>query len=70
MNALDRLGRTVLHVAAYHNMPELGEQLMTRGADTMAEDYAGMSALDVCICRDNVEFLGLLVSAPWLLFSG
>ncbi len=61
INARNRLGRTVLHLAAFHNMVELAEQLIARGVDVMAEDYSGMTALDVCISRDNVDVLELLV---------
>ena len=61
VNATDRLGRTVLHWAAFYSMPVLAEQLLARGLDILKEDYEQMTALDICFESDHVETLELFV---------
>jgi hypothetical protein len=61
VDAVDRLGRTVLHWAAFYNMAEMAKQLIDRGLNGMGTDYAQMTAVDVCIERDNMETLIVLV---------
>jgi len=61
IEAVDRMGRSVLHWAAFYNMKELVSQLIDKGLDCMKEDYGGMNTVDICVVRDNVETLKILV---------
>lgn len=61
INYVDRIGRSVLHIAAYHNMTTLAVQLLSRQINQLARDYNNMLALHVAIQRDNTEVLDVLV---------
>jgi ankyrin repeat protein len=61
MMARDRLGRTVLHLAALHNMPVLVEQLLALRIDPLVRDYNNLTPLDVAIDRDHPAILDSLV---------
>lgn len=63
VEAVDRLGRTILHWTAFYNMAEMSKQLVDRGLGGTRKDYAQMTPADVCIERDNIETLMILV---WL----
>lgn len=62
INYVDRIGRSVLHVAAYHNMTGLVGQLLLRPINQLAKDYNNMLAIHVAIQRDNSEVMEVLVS--------
>ncbi len=61
IRATDRIGRTVLHWAAFYNMTSLAEQLLTRGLTFDKEDYGQMTPVDICIEKDHVETLEIFV---------
>jgi len=62
IDAVDRLGRTILHWAGFYNMAEMTGQLIDIGLDGMSKDYAQMTVVDICIEKDNIETLIVLVS--------
>lgn len=63
LEAVDRLGRSVMHWTGFYNMAEMTRELLERGANGKRKDYAGMTPADVCVERDNVETLVVLVNS-------
>lgn len=61
INLIDRIGRTVLHIAAFHNMTALVEQLLIRPINQLARDFNNMLAIHVAIEKDNADILEILV---------
>lgn len=60
-NSTDRLGRTVLHLAAFYNMTNFAEKLIQLHVNIMTVDYNSKLALHIAIERDNAEVLSILV---------
>lgn len=63
VEAVDRVGRSVLHWAAFYDMGELVGRLVEE-LDAAREDYGGMTPADICVDRDNVQTLTVLVPFP------
>ena len=61
IHSVDRLGRTLLHLAALYNMPALGEKLIALHVGIMARDYCSMLPLHLALERDHVAVFQVLV---------
>jgi ankyrin repeat protein len=64
VNSIDRLGRTLLHLAADHNMIQLSEALIFQGISVMTRDFNNQLPLHAAIAKDNAEVLQILVFFP------
>lgn len=47
VNTTNRFGHTALHIAAYHNHPQVVRVLLQRGADIHIKDQCGLTALQL-----------------------
>ena len=63
INATQVDGMTALHWAAYHDNPQLGAQLIARGANTTATNHYGISPLYLACLNGSGEFVKLLLRA-------
>ena len=67
INEKDRLGRTLLHWAAFFNIPGLVKELIQKKIKGYEKDYCRMDPIDICIKEDNWETLKIFVKALFIL---
>jgi len=67
-NAVDYLGETALHRAAFAAAPEIVSLLIAHGANVHAEDFRGKTPLDYATKADRADVASILRQAsqvPW-----
>ena len=62
INAIDPLGRTALHMAAFYGNLKATELLLANGADITARDHVGMTALHAAVLSGGRQEVQLLLS--------